>query len=234
MSELDAVAPQGETTPSTTNTEAPIAEASAAEQAPAEAFPFSADEAKEIANFLNNHGGLAKVRETVTKRLSNMASAQPQPEQSPSTPAPVAEAQPAPQPVKVAAGYITPQEVMSKLYNKELSENPEYASIKEDILKGTYLQEMASMGITPVDAQGNMNDDAINKYLTLKAKTVPAPVPSDPVTSTPTKQYTTIEGDLSSFNQALSIVQEGAGHPRYAEAKQYISNHLNPTQPEKK
>lgn len=232
----DAAAAQ-EAAPSTTN-EAP---AQAPEQAPeAPQTPdlgLTPEQAEKFSKFISSNGGFdsafAKLKADVTGRQKD-APAEP-------AKAPVVEnttPEPAPAqsqtPVKLAEGFVTPQEMMSQMYNEKLASKPEYAGIKEDIESGAYLKEMASFGMTPVDAAGNLNDAVIRKFLDMKAKTVPAPAPSTPMTNTPLKQYTEFEGDISNFGDAMRIVQEGPGHPRYDEAKKVIGSKFDLPKSEQK
>lgn len=234
----DAVASQGETTPSNTNStsEAPAqTEASEAPQMPD--LGLSIEQAQQFKNMLENHGGadkvLEKMKAAITTRKAD-APAEPAPAPVVENTTPEPQPQAPVQPVQPAKGFVTPQEIMAGLYNEKIASTPEYAGIKDDILSGAYLKEMAGMGMTPVDAAGNLNDRVIRQYLDLKAKTVPAPAPSTPMTNTPLKQYTEVEGDITSYEQALAIRKEGSGHPRYADAEQVIKNHFKPSQPEQK
>lgn len=232
----DAAAAQ-EAAPSTTN-EAP---AQAPEQAPeAPQTPdlgLTPEQVEKFSKFISSNGGFdsafAKLKADVTGRQKDAPA---EPAKAPvvenTTPEPApAQAQ---APVKPAEGFVTPQEMMSQMYNEKLASKPEYAGIKEDIESGAYLKEMTSFGMTPVDAAGNLNDAVIRKFLDMKAKTVPAPAPSTPMTNIPLQQYTEVEGDITSYEQALAIRKEGSGHPRYADAEQVIKNHFKPVQPEQK
>lgn len=230
----DAAAPKGEAAPSNTNTEAP-AQAPETPQMPD--LGLTAEQAEEFKRFIDNHGGyeiaFTKFKNAVTSRQKDTP-AQPEPAQ-PAQPAPQVEAPVQPQaPAKPAEGFITPQEMAMSLYNERLAQTKEYGGIKDEILSGAYLKEMASMGMTPVDASGNLNSKVIQQFLDLKAKTVPAPAPETPMTNIPLKQYTEVEGDITSYEQALAIRKEGSGHPRYADAEQVIKNHFKPSQPEQK
>lgn len=231
----DVASPQ-EAAPSTTNAEAP---AQAPEQAPeVPQMPdlgLTVEQAEQFKKFMDSNGGyekvFAKIKSDVTGRQKD-APAEPTPAPTPqaTTPEPQAPAQP----VKLGEGFVSPQEIMAGLYNEKIAATPEYAGIKDDILSGNYLKEMASMGMTPVDGAGNLNLKVINQFLDLKAKTVPAPAPEAPMTNVPLKQYTEVEGDITSYEQALAIRKEGSGHPRYADAEQVIKNHFKPVQPEQK
>lgn len=194
---------------------------------------LTVEQAAEWKNFIDNNGGPDKVMSKMKSITARKADTPVQPE--PVQPAPQVEAPVQPQaPVRPAEGFITPQEMAMSLYNERLAQTKEYGGIKDEILSGSYLKEMASMGMTPVDASGNLNSKVIQQFLDLKAKTVPAPAPEVPMTNIPLKQYTEVEGDITSYEQALAIRKEGSGHPRYADAEQVIKNHFKPAQPEQK
>lgn len=229
MNDTDAVAPQGETTPSTTNLEP---------AAPAEPQVFSAEEAQEIKRFLSAHGGFDKVKETVTRRTTDVQPAQPASLQPLETqPAPQA-TEIAPDPIPAQAtepslpkGFKTPTEIIAEVYNDRLEGDPKYEGIKDYIHNGDYIKEMGKMGMTAFDKNGNANDAVIRQFLDLKAATIPAPAHDTPITTTPIVEYTNTEGDVTDYNTAMTIYQQGAGHPRYAEAQKIISTHFNGAKP---
>ena len=138
-------------------------------------------------------------------------------------------------PQQMEKGYLSPKDFALRQYFNAVANEPKYAAIKEDISRGKIFEEMAALGIKPTDAQGNYNDEKIHRFLDLKVATVPAQTnkPIEPST-TPTVQYTTVEGDISSAEQARKIIAESmAGrakgsvdHPKYQEAKKFLAKEL--------
>lgn len=247
------VAPQGsEAAPSNTNTNAEA-------NAPAESQPatppaqgennsapqneqiFSHEEQAELKKFIDNNGGLDKIKQNLFARKADMKEAKQQEQGAntePQQPLQPAEAQQPAQPqaggTQPAQGFLSPQDIIAKTYNNQLESDSNYANIKEYIHKGEYLTEMQGMGMTPVDANGNFNDKVIRQWLDIKSKTAPSLTPSTPVTTTPTVEYTKFEDGIDTFDKAMKVYSEGDGNPQFAEAEKMIAQHFNGVKPEAK
>ena len=116
-------------------------------------------------------------------------------------------------------------------YFRDLSEDPKYASIKDDIKNGVALKEMYELGMTPL-VNGGVREDKVYKFLDMKAKGAPAPqTSSEPEASpAPTVGYIPVGENIESKSQALQILQQNvqlkamgqAEHPATAKAKEYL------------
>lgn len=223
---VEAPAPQTEATPTTNTNPAPEAP-QAAPQAPAEApkvdlHGFTEEQLADMAKFYAANGGYDKVK----SRLSN-----PQQQPEPATQQPQAQQPSQPQNYEQPPeGYVSWQEVQARRYFKDLANEPKYAGIAEQIKNGDVIKEMTSMGINPF--KGNFVDEKnLEKFLDLKAASVPAQPTSVEPTNVPTVDYVPVEGDtITSLNQALDIVRQStalkaqnqAPHPAEAKALEYL------------
>lgn len=194
---------------------------------------LTADQAKAFKTFIDNNGGFdksfqkLKTAVTARKETQTAQTATPQVEQ-PAQPAQTEQPQPQPQPkpATIPEGFLTPQDIMAQQYNNALMNREEYAGLKDYIAKAEYVAEMRKMGMTPIDNNGNINDAVIRQFLDLKAKTLPAPQPSTPVTNIPTKTYVEVDGDITTMEQALSISSQGPNHPQYQKALEFARNNI--------
>lgn len=194
---------------------------------------LTADQAKAFKTFIDNNGGFdksfQKLKTAVTARKDTQPAqpVAPQVEQ-PTQPvqAEQTQAQPQPKAATIPEGFLTPQDIMAQQYNSALMSQEGYAGIKDYISKGEYLTDMRKMGMTPIDNNGNINDAVIRQFLDLKAKTVPAPQPSTPVTNIPTKTYVEVDGDITTMEQALSISSQGPNHPQYQKALEFARSNI--------
>lgn len=215
-----APAQASEATPNTNSNPAPENTAPEQPQNPTANIPTEQIEA--FNKFVEANGGFDKAFGKMKQTISNP---QPQPKEAPQQPtAPQATvSEPAPvltQPVKTEEGFITPTEIAALQYNKMLSE--EYPEIAEYVSKGEYIKEATALGVKVVDSQGNMNAKAIRQFLDLKKAAVPPKATSTPITTTPTVEYKTIDGDVGSKEQAQKIMEQGEGHPQYKQAVQFM------------
>lgn len=231
-------APAGATPSETTQTPAqpaqPSGESAPQTQPAVVDLGLTADQAKAFKTFIDNNGGFdksfQKLKTAVTARKETQPAqpAAPQVEQpaQPAQPAQAEQTQPQPKPATIPEGFLTPQDIMAQQYNNALMSQDGYAGIKEYIEKGEYLTDMRKMGMTPIDNNGNINDAVIRQFLDLKAKTVPAPQPSTPVTNIPTKTYVEVDGDITTMEQALSISSQGPNHPQYQKALEFARGNI--------
>ena len=199
----------------------------------------------DIAKFLKGQGGF----EALKFRMSNPEKTtqpeqpqqtQPQLQQQPQAQQPESQR---PQPPK---GYASLQELQVKSYFDGLSKDPKYANIAEQISNGDILKEMASFGMAPVDGDYNINIDQINRFLALKSASVPAKPATTEVNTTPTADYTPVEGEITSVDQAWQVLRENvmytsqgmAPNPALAQAEDYLKKAgafgpVSPAQPTK-
>ena len=197
-------------------------------KAPESITPFfdkmSDDDRKSIDNFLANNGGIAGFNKW-KQSISNPA---PKEEAKPAEQAqpaqPVAPAQPT-APVK-QEGYLSPTDIAYIQYSRILASDKKYEKLSEYIGNGSFIDEMKSLGMSPVDAAGNVNDDRIRKFLDLKVQTIPAEAPSTPSASaTPTVDYVNVGDEIKSRDDALAVVNQ-AGHPMHDKAMEFLRDQI--------
>lgn len=182
----------------------------------------------DIARFLKGQGGF----EALKKRISEPASS-PQVQPTPEQPAQPAQPQAQPnQPTELPEGYASLQELQVKGYFKELSKDPKYGAIADQIANGDILKEMAQMGMMPVDDNYNINVAQLDKFLTLKAASVPAKPASAPVGTAPTAEYMEVGENITSKEEALQVLRQSVDlesrgvppHPAKQKAEEYLKN----------
>lgn len=219
--------PESVTTPTNTNTEP---------KAPESVTPFfdkmSESDRASIDKFLANNGGI----EAFNKWKQSVSN--PAPKAEPAQPAqPVAQQQPA-QPQRPAEGFLTPTDIAALQYRNMLANDSRYEKIKDyiagtDEAKSDYLRDMKSFGMNPVDANGNLNDAVIRRFLDLKAATVPATQTTDPITAIPTVDYVAVGDTINNRDDAYAIIQQNMAlraqgkpeHPRTEDAKKFIKEY---------
>ena len=218
-------APASEATP-TTNP-AP-AEAPQAPAAPTANIPASQIEA--FNKFVDSNGGFEKA---FAKLRTDVSTPAPQP-------APAPAPQPVQQPVQkqdteVPLGFLTRDEYDTWRYFKDLSEEPEYAPIADQVRSGAVLKEMAKFGISAMK-DGMYNDRQIHDFLNLYVKTVPTQTPTAPVTNTPTVEYVNVGDQITSRDDAMRILEQNrtlkggvAPHPQTEAAKEFLKGYFNGT-----
>lgn len=233
----EAAAPATEATNTNTNpTPAPA-------EAPAQAAPaqdmhgFTGDQLAEMAKFMEANGGYDKAFKTFKDRISNPAPEQPaQPAQSAQPAQPQMTIEEQMQKLQTPAGYMSQQEFMAQQYYNSLANQEEFAPIADKIRSGEVFAEMRKFGITPMDANGNINDVQAREFLGLLAKTVPAkPAETPEAAAAPTVDYVpTNDGKVESFQQASRIIAQSADlkgrglaeHPQIQAAKDYVRDYL--------
>lgn len=232
----EAPAPS-EATPNTNSNPAPEAPAPEAPAAPtaeqvAQYLGTTPENLAAFQKFTGANGNFDKVFEKTKKAISAPQTVQ-QPSPAPEAPQTAPEAPQAPsQPPQPADGYITPTEIANMQYNKMLTE--QYPEIAEYVSKGEYIKEASALGIQVVDQNGYMNDKSIRAFLDLKKAAVPAPAPSDPVTTTPLANYNEVEGAIDTREKAMQVMSQGEGHPQYKEAVEMMRKSFYPGKPSTK
>lgn len=231
-----AAAPATDATPNTNSN--PTADAITSE-APATPQPnIPAEQIEAFNKFVEANGGFDKAFGKMKQTISNpqpKAEASAQSIQQPQAPVeqPHAQVQQPVAPAKPAEGYVSANDIMALQYNRLMKEAyPELDSSYMD--KGEYLKEASAMGVPVVDASGNFNDAAIRKFLDLKKAAIPATPTSTPITSTPTVEYKTIEGEISSVDQVRKVMEQGEGHPQYQQAVKFLKESIFGKPTEKK
>lgn len=230
MENTPEAAPQGtEAAPQTAPTEPTKNEAPEinAEQV-AKYFGTDTETLSKFQKFVDANGQFNAVFDKVKSKISNP---QPAPEAQTQEPNPTSQPQPQlkPEPTYTPPkGAVTQDELMAQYYFERLSKKPEYASIADEISGGAVLTEMAKLGIPFRNPDGSWNNDKINDYLDLRAKTVPAkPTATEPnASAAPTVTYTEVGDNITDINQAYKVLME-PGNPHMKKAEEFIKNSLN-------
>lgn len=227
----------------TNNTPEPQAPAAEQPQQP-EAQPqdnglgLTAEQAADLKKFMESNGGYDKMMKNVKSAISNpQKSEEPQKTEEPKQPEELKQPQPQPQPTepqKPGKGYKTPQEFIVEEYYKSLAKEDAYKAIAKDITSGKILNEMAEFGIFPTDANGNINDGQVRKFLDLKAQTVPAQQQVVEPSTTPTADYVQVGEQITSLEQAQKVMLDNiektgqgyAPHPQVEAAKEFLKKAL--------
>ena len=205
-------APESEATPTTNPEPAPAPDM----------HGFTSEQLAEMRKFYDANGGFDKVK-------SKISNPQPAPEAQTQEPNPTSQPQPKPESTYTPPkGAVTQDELMAQYYFERLSKRPEYAPIADEISGGAVLTEMAKLGIPFRNPDGSWNNDKINDYLDLRAKTVPAkPTATEPnASAAPTVTYTEVGDNITDINQAYKVLME-PGNPAMKKAEEFIKNSLN-------
>lgn len=231
MEENQVAAPQGTEATSTNSNEqsapAPAPEAPAAPAAPTADIP--ADKIEAFNKFVNANGGFEKAFAKLKTDVSTPAQEQPIQPAAPAAPAPA----PAPAEEPLPEGYVTWQEDRVRTYFEKLAAKKEYAPIADKIINGDVITEMKKFNI-PIGDNRGVNEKQIKDFLDMYVKTVPTPVPSTPLTNTPTVDYVKVGEQITSRDEALKILQQNmdlgkrgiAEHPQTAAAKEYLKQYF--------
>lgn len=223
------VAPEvkSEATPNTNPEPAKAQEASAAP----DMHGFTSEQLADMQKFFQANGGYDKVK----SRISNP------------TPAPVQEQKPVADPVypvapqeqeyKAPAGAINQNEYFIKRYFMDLASEDQYASISKEISSGSVLTEMVDLGIQYMLPNGAIDSDKVNKFLAMKAQTVPAKQSgAEPEASAaPTVDYVPVGENIKTADEARQVIMQDtqlrargmAGHPAAQKAEEFLRNLLS-------
>lgn len=225
----DATPAASEATPQTNTTSNQPATPEIVPEHVAKYLGITPESLEKITKFSQANGGMEKVFEQAKSNISN-----PQPAQAPEAPAqPQAPAQPtAPETPKAPAkGTIGAEDVLMKSYGQQLAAEEKYAAVKDDILSGKFMEEASKLGITPM-TDGRINDEKLRAFLDVYVKTAPSTPASNPVTTTPTVEWTEVQGDkIATQDDALRVIQQsmqmraqGKGdHPLYKQAQDFMA-----------
>lgn len=209
---------------------------------------FTSDDLAGMRTFIDNNGGWEKIK----SRISN-----PEPKTEPvaaqdtakqfepekQVKSPYEPADPNAVAFKTPAGAITVNEYFAKRYFMDLADTEKYSGIANEIRSGDVLKEMASLGMKPVYPDGSIDEEVVEKFLNLKAKTVPAKQTSatPEASAAPTVDYVPVEGDIKDMQQAMAVLQQDsrlrssglAGHPSAKAAEEFMRAQLNPNSAKK-
>lgn len=244
MDNVPEAALQGTEATNTNNNSSTSIEVEAAQTTPAPLtseqvagyFGTSAEKIDAFNRFMEANGKFDKAFDKMKQTISN-----PQPQAQIQQPEPlndsITQTQPIMaqemQPMRPAQGYLTTNDIAALQYNRMLTEAYPELDAKY-MANGEYIREAASLGIPIMDTYGNMNDGAIRKFLDLKRQTIPPTPVSTPLTTTPTVEYSMIEGEIMNPSQAQEIMSQGDAHPQYAQAVQFMKESIFGKPAEKK
>ena len=200
---------------------------------------FTSDQLAEMKKFFDNNGGFDKIK----SRISNP---EPKPAE-PTTPLeprtitpPETQQQQAQetQPYTPPAGSISEREYFIKRYFMDLAGEEKYAGIAKDIVSGDVLTEMRGLGMQPILPNGSIDAEVVNKFLTLKAQTVPAKQTgtTPEASAAPTVDYVPVGEKITNMDEARAIIAQDsqlrrsgqAGHPRVKDAEDFLRGLLSP------
>lgn len=218
------------TSVATPNTENTNTEAKAPEQAPESVSPYldkmSEADRKDLDRFLANNGGMKafnKWKESISNPQKKTEEKQ-APAQAPETKQPEQETKTQPKPSK---GSITPGEFLTRQYFNGLADEEQYRPIADEIRSGEIFNDMAKLDISPLDANGYLNDEKVRFFLDLKVKTVPPKAPkTEPTSTTPTVDFVDVGEKITSHEDAEKVLAQ-ADHPKHKEALRFIANEIN-------
>lgn len=214
-----AQAPESVETPTNTNTEP-----AKAPEVP-DMHGFTSEQLADMKKFFDNNGGFDGVKAKISNPEKTVEKPAEEPEKTSNEPTSHTEAQPVQQ--QKPKGR-TNDDLMAEYYFEKLSQKPEYAPIAKEIANGEVLKEMSKLGIQFRYSDGSWDNDRINDYLSLRAKTVPAkPTETTPnASAAPTVDYITIGDKIENIDQAYQVIMQ-PGHPKTKEAEEFIKNSFN-------
>lgn len=190
---------------------------------------------EEFTKFTNANGKFNKAFDVFKSKISNPTPAQVQ-EQKPVVD-PVYPAAPQEQEYRAPAGAINQNEYFIKRYFMDLASEEQYASISKEISSGSVLTEMADLGIQYMLPNGAIDSDRVNKFLAMKAQTVPAKQSgAEPEASAaPTVDYVPVGENIKTADEARQVIMQDtqlrargmAGHPAAQKAEEFLRNLLS-------
>lgn len=191
---------------------------------------------EEFTKFTNANGKFNKAFDVFKSKISNPApTPAPTEEQKPIEPA--QPAAPQEQEYRAPAGAINQNEYFIKRYFMDLASEDQYASISKEISSGKVLTEMADLGIQYMLPNGAIDSDRVNKFLSMKAQTVPAKQSgAEPEASAaPTVDYVPVGENIKTADEARQVIMQDtqlrargmAGHPAAQKAEEFLRNLLS-------
>lgn len=196
---------------------------------------FTSEDLAGMRTFIDNNGGWDKIKSRISNPTQAAESAQPQRSEQPTSQS-VEKGQPQQQEQaqeeKLPDGVYSFKEIQMKRFFDDISKDPKYANISEQIKNGDVLKEMASMGMHPIDNNFNVDMRTLNKFLELKSASVPTRPTSSEPNNTPTVDYIQVGENITDMNQALAVYDQSMkaqakglpAHPAFEQAKKYISS----------
>lgn len=210
-------APESVATPNT-NTET-----TAAPQMP-DMHGFTSNQLADMKKFFDNNGGFEAIKSRISNPTPAPKTEAPKAEE-PKPAQPQAQAQPI-QPQEPAEGFLSTNQIARLQYRQFLMSDKKYDGLHDYIEKGEFMKEMEDLGMRPVDAQGNVNDRIIRRFLDMKAQTLPAPAQTTPASSTtPTADYINVGETINSREDAIKVMTQ-PGHPMHNQALEYMRNSI--------
>ena len=227
-----AAAPATEAPSTNSNQPAPAQEAAPTAAPATPAAPTAdipADQIEAFNKFVNANGGFEKA---FAKLKTDVSTPSQQPVQPAQPVEPVTVRDTAPQfEEKIPDGFMSLSESVLEQYYDRLANRPEYAPIADKIRNGDVIKEMSKFGIQ-VTRNGAINRQQVKDFLDMYVKTIPAPEPAAPVTSTPTADYVQVGENITKKEDAYRILLQNAQlrnsgiaeHPQTQAAKEFIKN----------
>lgn len=220
-------APESEQTPTSTTNQGQAPEQKT--EAP-NMYGFTSEQLAEMRKFYDANGGFDKVKSKISnpEKPADKSAEESEKKEEPTS---HTETQPVQQ--QRPQGR-TNDDLMAEYYFEKLSRKPEFAAISKEIANGSVLKEMANLGIQYKYADGSWNNDRINDYLELRAKTVPAkPTETEPnASSAPTVNYVEVGDKIDTIEQAYKVIMQ-PNHPKMQMAEDFIKNYYNPNSSKK-
>lgn len=187
---------------------------------------FTSEQLADMKKFFDNNGGFDGVKAKISnpEKPAEKPAEEPEKKEEPTS---HTETQPVQQQQKPQGR--TNDDLMAEYYFEKLSRKPEFAAISKEIANGSVLKEMANLGIQYKYADGSWNNDRINDYLELRAKTVPAkPTDTEPnASAAPTVNYVEVGDKIDTIEQAYKVIMQ-PNHPKMQMAEDFIKNYYNP------
>lgn len=231
--EAPAAPAESVATPNTNPTQPQDAQPQASSQP--DMHGFTSEQLADMKKFFDNNGGF----DAVKSKISNPApAAEPAKDVEPKATEPVQPAEQKQPEFKAPAGAINQNEYFVKRYFMDLAGEEQYANISKEISSGKVLTEMAELGIQYMLPNGAIDTERVNKFLTMKAQTVPAKQSgAEPEASAaPTVDYIPVGENIKNADEARQVIMQDsqlrargmAGHPAAQKAEEFLRNMLSP------
>ena len=199
---------------------------------------FTNEQLAEMQKFIENNGGYDSAWKKMKAGISAPQQKAPEQPVAPQMPQQPVQAPEAPQtaPQSRRDGSFSIEEYTIKNYFQSLANEPQYASIADEIRHGDVLKALKDFNIEPV-TDGYINDENVRKYLDLYAATKPATQTSVTPEATARVDYYDVPDEKAmTYEQATQIELQNirlkaAGqplHPLTDKAKEVVKAHFAP------
>lgn len=193
---------------------------------------------EEFTKFTNANGKFNKAFDVFKSKISNPAPAAESAKTAEQRPVePVQPAEQKQPEFRAPAGAMNQNEYFVKRYFLDLAAEEQYANIAKEITSGKVLTEMADLGVQYMLPNGAIDTERVNKFLTMKAQTVPAKQSgAEPeAAAAPTVDYIPVGDSIKSMEEARAVIMQDmqlkrsgqAGHPSIQKAEEYLRNALS-------